>query len=91
MSRIAPSRGAHGPTTRASVDSGHAASVSYCRSGAVVAIDPRTGDRKWAFKMHDVTDAGILTTAGDLVSREQAVAALEAAHEAVTARARAAR
>jgi alcohol dehydrogenase (cytochrome c) len=35
--------------------------------GAVLAIDPRTGERKWAFKMHDVTDAGILTTAGDLL------------------------
>jgi hypothetical protein len=33
----------------------------------VLAIDPRTGERKWAFKMHDVTDSGILTTAGDLV------------------------
>jgi alcohol dehydrogenase (cytochrome c) len=35
--------------------------------GAVLAIDPQTGDRKWAFKMHDVTDSGILTTAGDLL------------------------
>jgi alcohol dehydrogenase (cytochrome c) len=33
----------------------------------VLAIDPRTGERKWAFKMHDVTDSGILTTAGDLL------------------------
>jgi alcohol dehydrogenase (cytochrome c) len=35
--------------------------------GAVVAIDPATGQRKWAFKMHDVTDSGILTTASDLL------------------------
>ena len=35
--------------------------------GAVLAIDPRTGERKWAFQMHDVTDAGILTTATDLL------------------------
>jgi alcohol dehydrogenase (cytochrome c) len=35
--------------------------------GAVVAIDPRTGERKWAYKMHDVTDSGILTTASDLL------------------------
>jgi alcohol dehydrogenase (cytochrome c) len=35
--------------------------------GAVLAIDPKTGERKWAFTMHDVTDSGILTTAGDLL------------------------
>ena len=35
--------------------------------GAVVAIDPHTGDRKWTFRMYDVTDAGILTTASDLL------------------------
>jgi hypothetical protein len=34
--------------------------------GAVRAIDPKTGDTKWEFKMADVTDAGILTTASDL-------------------------
>ncbi|MGH9721596.1 MAG: pyrroloquinoline quinone-dependent dehydrogenase [Bryobacteraceae bacterium] len=36
-------------------------------SGAVRAIDPRTGERKWDFKMTDVTDSGILTTAGDVL------------------------
>jgi alcohol dehydrogenase (cytochrome c) len=35
--------------------------------GAVRAIDPKTGERKWEFKMLDVTDAGILTTATDLL------------------------
>jgi alcohol dehydrogenase (cytochrome c) len=35
--------------------------------GAVRAIDPKTGERKWEFKMNDVTDAGILTTASDLL------------------------
>jgi len=35
--------------------------------GAVVALDPKTGDRKWTFAMTDVTDAGILTTASDLL------------------------
>jgi alcohol dehydrogenase (cytochrome c) len=35
--------------------------------GAVRAIDPKTGDRKWEFKMVDVTDAGILTTASGLL------------------------
>jgi len=35
--------------------------------GAVRAIDPLTGDRKWEFKMNDVTDAGVLTTGSDLL------------------------
>ena len=35
--------------------------------GAVRAIDPKTGEKKWEFKMADVTDAGILTTASDLL------------------------
>jgi alcohol dehydrogenase (cytochrome c) len=35
--------------------------------GAVRAIDPATGERKWEFKMNDVTDAGILTTASDVL------------------------
>jgi len=35
--------------------------------GAVRAIDPKTGEKKWEFKMADVTDAGILTTASDVL------------------------
>lgn len=35
--------------------------------GAVRAIDPKTGALKWEFKMADVTDAGILTTASDVL------------------------
>jgi hypothetical protein len=35
--------------------------------GAVQAFDPTTGARKWEFKMADVTDSGILTTASDLL------------------------
>ena len=35
--------------------------------GAILAIDPLTGDRKWEYKMVDFTDAGILTTASDLL------------------------
>jgi alcohol dehydrogenase (cytochrome c) len=35
--------------------------------GAVIAIDPRTGAKKWKFLMTDVTDSGILTTAADLL------------------------
>jgi alcohol dehydrogenase (cytochrome c) len=49
--------------------------------GAIRAIDPVTGDRKWEFKMADFTDAGILTTASDLLfsgGREGFVYALDA-------------
>ncbi len=35
--------------------------------GEVMAIDPETGEKKWTFPMHDVTDSGILTTASDLL------------------------
>ena len=35
--------------------------------GAVIAIDPKTGDRKWTYYMTDVTDSGILTTASDVL------------------------
>jgi alcohol dehydrogenase (cytochrome c) len=35
--------------------------------GAIRALDAVTGERKWEFKMNDVTDAGILTTASDLL------------------------
>jgi alcohol dehydrogenase (cytochrome c) len=34
---------------------------------AVRAIDPRTGDRKWEFKLSDASYSGILTTASDLL------------------------
>ena len=36
-------------------------------SGAVIALDPRTGEQRWTFKMTDVTDSGILTTASDIL------------------------
>jgi alcohol dehydrogenase (cytochrome c) len=36
-------------------------------SGAVMAIDPRTGQQTWKFEMTDVTTSGILTTASDLL------------------------
>ncbi len=35
--------------------------------GAVRAIDPKTGERKWEFRMDDVSASGILTTASDLL------------------------
>jgi alcohol dehydrogenase (cytochrome c) len=49
--------------------------------GAVRAIDPKTGERKWEFRMTDVTSSGILTTASDLLftgSREGYFSALDA-------------
>jgi alcohol dehydrogenase (cytochrome c) len=36
-------------------------------TGAVIAIDTRTGQSKWKFAMTDVTDSGVLTTATDLL------------------------
>jgi alcohol dehydrogenase (cytochrome c) len=35
--------------------------------GTFLAIDPRTGEKKWEFKMKDVTDGGLLTTASDVL------------------------
>jgi alcohol dehydrogenase (cytochrome c) len=35
--------------------------------GAVIAIDPKTGKHTWEFKMADVTDSGVLTTATDML------------------------
>ena len=50
-------------------------------NGAVLAIDPATGRQKWRFPMTDVSDAGILTTATNLLftgGREGYVQALDA-------------
>ena len=35
--------------------------------GAVRALDPKTGEKKWDFKMVDYTESGVLTTASDLL------------------------
>ena len=35
--------------------------------GVVRALDPKTGEKKWEFKMTDITWAGVLTTASDLL------------------------
>src|SRR5579863_10493624 len=35
--------------------------------GAVLAIDPLTGTVKWRFRMTDVTDSGIVSTASDVI------------------------
>jgi alcohol dehydrogenase (cytochrome c) len=33
----------------------------------VIAVNARTGERKWTYTMTDVTDSGILTTASDVL------------------------
>ena len=35
--------------------------------GALVALDPKTGARKWTYPLHDVATSGVLSTASDLV------------------------
>lgn len=35
--------------------------------GAIQAFDPKSGELKWQFRMTDVTDSGVLTTASDLL------------------------
>jgi len=35
--------------------------------GAVIALDPHSGKKKWSFEMHDVNVSGILTSASDLL------------------------
>ena len=49
--------------------------------GAIQAVDPQTGERKWEFKMTDVTDSGVLSTTTGLVfagGREGYLFALDA-------------
>jgi alcohol dehydrogenase (cytochrome c) len=41
--------------------------TSEVGNGATVAIDPHTGTRAWTFPQYDVTDAGMLTTAADVL------------------------
>jgi len=50
-------------------------------NGAILALDPRTGQRRWRFEMTDVSMSGVLTTATDLLfagSREGHFHALDA-------------
>ncbi|HUG80881.1 MAG TPA: PQQ-dependent dehydrogenase, methanol/ethanol family [Bryobacterales bacterium] len=35
--------------------------------GAIRALDPRTGERKWEFKMTGVSESGLISTAGDVI------------------------
>ena len=49
--------------------------------GAIRALDPDTGEEKWEYKLDEVSDAGIVTTATDVLftgSREGHVTALDA-------------
>jgi len=54
-------------------DVGLTATNTYTRTeeegyyGSIKAVDPKTGDAKWVFKMSQVTDSGVLTTATNLV------------------------
>lgn len=41
--------------------------TSEVGNGATVALDPKTGRRVWSFPQYDVTTAGLLTTASDIV------------------------
>jgi len=58
-------------TGRAPAGGGRSAGAPYRTEaegyGAVRAIDPKTGEKKWDFKMVDYTESGILTTAADLL------------------------
>jgi alcohol dehydrogenase (cytochrome c) len=68
----AEGRGFNGGTVRNTVPQGlRVGPVGYRTEdegyGAVRAIDPHTGDLKWEYKMTEFTQAGILTTASDLV------------------------
>jgi len=60
-----------GGTPRSTVPGLRAAQVNTRKEeegyGAIRAVDPKTGQRKWEFKMSDVTDGGILTTASNLL------------------------
>jgi alcohol dehydrogenase (cytochrome c) len=50
-------------------------------TGAIVALDPRTGEQRWRFPTADVSSSGVLTTATDLLftgSRDGYVYALSA-------------
>ena len=71
-SEFGEGRGFNGGLARSTVPQGlRVGTVGYRTEdegyGAVRAIDPHTGDLKWEYKMTEFTQAGILTTASDLV------------------------
>jgi alcohol dehydrogenase (cytochrome c) len=67
--QIAPARG--GSASRATVAQRNRILPNYKTEaegyGAIRALDPKTGEKKWDFKMVNNTECGVLSTAGDLV------------------------
>ena len=66
----APRGGGSGRGGAAAAGGGRASASNRTEAegyGAVRALDPKTGDKKWEFKMVDYTEAGVLTTASDLL------------------------
>jgi alcohol dehydrogenase (cytochrome c) len=62
----------NGGTARATTANGIRTAINnYAKEdegyGAIRALDPHTGQMKWQFKMTDVTDAGVLSTASNLL------------------------
>jgi alcohol dehydrogenase (cytochrome c) len=59
------------PGTVAPAGRGSRASAAFKKEdegyGAIRALDPKTGEKKWDFKMVAYTESGVLSTAGDLV------------------------
>ncbi len=61
---VAPIAGANNPSLRSGQINVTTEALGH---GSVIAIDVRTGQKKWKFDMIDVTDAGILTTGSDVL------------------------
>jgi alcohol dehydrogenase (cytochrome c) len=59
-----PIPGAPNPSLRGGAINNYTDATGH---GSVMALDIRTGEKKWKFDMTDVTDSGILTTASDLL------------------------
>jgi alcohol dehydrogenase (cytochrome c) len=65
----APVRPRHGGGGLATGGYGNAAAFKKEDEGygAIIAIEPQTGEKKWQFKMVDYTESGVLTTASDVL------------------------
>ncbi len=61
--RSAAPAGRAGPTISRAGPASRTEDEGY---GALRALDPKTGEKKWEFKMVDYTESGVLTTASDL-------------------------
>jgi alcohol dehydrogenase (cytochrome c) len=60
-----PPPGSSSPPTRSRVSANYKTEAEGY--GAIRAIDPRTGEKKWDFKMVSFTECGVLTTASDIL------------------------